>query len=627
MTTPRRDMRILSDPELTALARGEGPPDVVAVLRRSAANRNTLLLRAALTAADEQGHSAEARALRENFALLAAVQRAAAPVVSRMLATAQVGEWAAYLLRRLQGSADDGLPLAVTSDHLGAIAAAAAIHADVPCEVRVRTRDRAVMLPTLGLAMLGADGTATIRHRSAPTPVTTVELDSTVVTLPAGRHTDAVAWRGLRLLATQAEGRRMVVALDDIDPYRDAAARDQGLRATGRLSAADADSWHEHLHQAWRLLVRHHPEHAESLSSGVACLVPLARDPATGNAASFASPDGFGAIALTAPLSGEGLADSLIHEFQHAKLNSVLGVMALYDGNDDGKLYSPWRDDPRPLVGLLHGAYAYVGVTDFWSRQRLVLDEPTAHFEFARWRSQLLRAVDSLLTSPALTPEGRRWIVDMRDRSRGWLDDPVPNEARLWGEDSAADHYLCWRLRNLVPDERPVTDLVRARISGVPAPFGPAGVPTTVTQGGAPTQSADRLRLVHCLLRDPQRFAAEASDARESGAQAADVAHVRGAFEEAVGLYILDIGRNPGCRDQWAGLALARRRLGHLDAALWSAPEVVRAVHEGLLARGCPGDPLDLARWLADGAAPTPATAGARSDGGAGIVGVDVLRD
>lgn len=37
---------------------------------------------------------------------------------------------------------------------------------------------------------------------------------------------------------------------------------------------------------------------------------------------------------------------------------------------DDGqRFYAPWRDDARPVSGLLQGAYAYLGLSRFW-RQR-----------------------------------------------------------------------------------------------------------------------------------------------------------------------------------------------------------------------------------------------------------------
>ena len=62
------------------------------------------------------------------------------------------------------------------------------------------------------------------------------------------------------------------------------------------------------------------------------------------------------------------LASVLVHECQHAKLNAVLDLIPL-SRPDQARYYAPWREDPRPLGGLLHGAYAYLGVSDFWRVQ------------------------------------------------------------------------------------------------------------------------------------------------------------------------------------------------------------------------------------------------------------------
>ncbi len=40
--------------------------------------------------------------------------------------------------------------------------------------------------------------------------------------------------------------------------------------------------------------------------------------------------------------------------------------------------YAPWRPDPRPAHGLLQGAYAYLGVTEFWQRQHPYEDSGAA---------------------------------------------------------------------------------------------------------------------------------------------------------------------------------------------------------------------------------------------------------
>jgi hypothetical protein len=39
--------------------------------------------------------------------------------------------------------------------------------------------------------------------------------------------------------------------------------------------------------------------------------------------------------------------------------------------------YAPWRSGPRPLNGLLQGAYAFLGVSGFWRQQRRSPGRPT----------------------------------------------------------------------------------------------------------------------------------------------------------------------------------------------------------------------------------------------------------
>lgn len=67
------------------------------------------------------------------------------------------------------------------------------------------------------------------------------------------------------------------------------------------------------------------------------------------------------------------LALLLIQEFQHVKLGAVLDLYDLFDPADDRLLHAPWRDDPRPLEGLLQGTYAHLAVTDFWHARHEVV--------------------------------------------------------------------------------------------------------------------------------------------------------------------------------------------------------------------------------------------------------------
>jgi HEXXH motif-containing protein len=62
-----------------------------------------------------------------------------------------------------------------------------------------------------------------------------------------------------------------------------------------------------------------------------------------------------------------------VHENQHIKLSVLLDQMPVTHQSitlASGTCRSaPWRLDPRPVIGLLQGIYAYLGVTGFWRRR------------------------------------------------------------------------------------------------------------------------------------------------------------------------------------------------------------------------------------------------------------------
>lgn len=61
------------------------------------------------------------------------------------------------------------------------------------------------------------------------------------------------------------------------------------------------------------------------------------------------------------------VADLLCHETAHLRLQSFLALDPLLE--DDPERYpSPWRDDPRPLIGLVLGVHAFLDVVTFYRR-------------------------------------------------------------------------------------------------------------------------------------------------------------------------------------------------------------------------------------------------------------------
>ncbi|MGO4760843.1 HEXXH motif-containing putative peptide modification protein, partial [Streptomyces sp. 2MCAF27] len=167
------------------------------------------------------------------------------------------------------------------------------------------------------------------------------------------------------------------------------------------------------------------------------------------------SPEAYGCVLLNPPTDSVTLAASLIHEAQHVKLSALLDLVPLIHGGLEEIHYAPWRVDPRPLRGLLHGVYAFLGATAFWqARRHAVLDEttPSADFEFALRRAQTSHGLRTLRTHAELTALGDRFLRGIEDRLAAWLAEPVPEVPLRAAEDLNLDHRLLHRLHHLSVD-------------------------------------------------------------------------------------------------------------------------------------------------------------------------------
>jgi uncharacterized protein len=305
--------------------------------------------------------------------------------------------------------------------HLANIAAAAAVRAGATASLDVQVLDGSVHLPTLGVLAAGPGGTARLETSGGA-----FALD--------GRAAEGPGWHPVRRISAGD----FSVALEDTDPFRDC----HRWPAAGRLTGEEADAWQRAFERAWALIESDHPEYAPGLRSGLTTVVPLA--PASGGRqVSSAARHAFGAVAVALPDDPAMLALLLIHEFQHVKLGALLDVLDLYDERDTRSFYAPWRDDPRPLEGLLQGAYAHLAVTGFWRTRRRVAPDP-GQVQFARWRRHTAEAIETLAASGALTPLGARFVTEMRRSIMPWLDEPVSESAAGAAARAARDHRERW---------------------------------------------------------------------------------------------------------------------------------------------------------------------------------------
>jgi uncharacterized protein len=99
----------------------------------------------------------------------------------------------------------------------------------------------------------------------------------------------------------------------------------------------------------------------------------------------------------------------------------------LHDRHDTRLFEAPWRQDPRPLEGLLQGTYAHIGVTDFWRVRRFTAPDAAerarAEAEFGLWFGHTLRATAVLAGTGSLTPLGSRFVEAMRTTLESWTSE------------------------------------------------------------------------------------------------------------------------------------------------------------------------------------------------------------
>ncbi len=396
-------------------------------------SKHALLLRGVLNATRDAG-AAQARCARIGSEVLAEVERRDRPVADGVMRYPAVGAWAVRTLLGRRG--DDRTPNAAPA-RLSAVAAAAAIRSGLDAEVPVLPINGIVSLPSLGAARVDAES-AVVRSRPDRAEVRWARGG---VDIPADAQHDAPGWQGLRRCQTG----EFTTVIEDLDPFRMPAVNE----VAPRLTAAEARRWISSLRQGWQVLTAGHPAIAAEAAAAVSVIVPL-RQSAYGHISS-SSPETFGAVAMSLPPDPDTCASTLTHELQHLKLCAILDILRLTQPDDGRRYYAPWRSDPRPAAGLLQGAYAYLGVTEFWRVQRLLAAgaaQRRAEEEFALWRAGTVRTIGTLLSSNLLTPNGTRFVRRMAQAASGWASEPVPAAAQAAAQREAGRHLSQWEAAN-----------------------------------------------------------------------------------------------------------------------------------------------------------------------------------
>jgi len=413
-------------PMFAELAAGGGGVDVIRRLRQANRSRTLLAIGLIATETARQAH-ADAPVVAAAYRVLDELREQAPDAAARVLDDPAVGMWAIGTARGLAGTA-----LAARPGALAQIAAAVAVRAGLPAELGVAGGPD-LRLPSLGTMRLPGPAIR-IRPGGAETVVTG---GGQSVRIPGAVGEPAAGWRPM---VTAALGARTV-------PLEDWAftSLPGGFAGEPQSPApSHATAWSEMLTASVRLLEHHGL--AGTITETLRSIGPL-RSRAQ-NSATLA--DAFGCVLMTLPSDARTGAVTLVHEVQHAKLAALMDLVPLVESVASQRFYAPWRQDPRPLLGLLHGAYAYLGIIAFWRRQRQFEQDSDAEFiaevEFARWRQATTETVHTIVSRPELTSHGRTFTEYMSATLAEMSSDSVSASARKAAERLNNTHRARWKL-------------------------------------------------------------------------------------------------------------------------------------------------------------------------------------
>ncbi|MGW0332492.1 aKG-HExxH-type peptide beta-hydroxylase [Streptomyces sp. NPDC003011] len=623
--------------DLDELAEGRMPPATAQRVRAVERGRRMLMLRAVVEAAQEApaDSASPLSPVATALDLLVRSEHVRPDVVADLLDHPGLGVWAVRTLERLRagdrpdGTAREGVPpLWRELGYLHALAASAALRASLPSTIDLPVLGGGVPLPTLGRVTLPRpEGHGTARQEVAVLRVASGHREPPLLTvsgrqftLPADLSLPDGVWRPLRRVAGHGDAPERALVLDDSDPYRD--FRDSPQSSPAPLAQEEADRWALLLRAADESLVRRHPYAAELRATALRVLVPLPRAPRY-RPMSASYNEAFGSALMSLHEEVPDFAATLVHEARHSALNGLMHQLPLCEdpvpGREPPLLYAPWRGDPRPPAGLLHGAYAFAGVADFWRVERRALTGAAAdlaHFEFALWCAAVAEALETLRSCPGLTVPGRRFVTAMAEDVAVWAREPVPARAGVLAREESADLRAVWRARHMRPDADGVRRLADAWLRGAD----PATLPDVRSdlrpdpRFGAPDPRGELRR---ALLDGAGSLAAHAQSdgyaaARSPALTAADVALLGGDAGRAAEGYLGLLTDDPRSPSAWAGLGFALSASDEPAAAqaLLRRPEVVRAVYLTLRRRcGEAPDPRAVSDWIGR----TPAVHAART--------------
>ena len=206
----------------------------------------------------------------------------------------------------------------------------------------------------------------------------------------------------------------IVLCTIDNNPLRDLEAHPDKDGNAMNLGGRRVQAWVATLREALAIVERTLPDFRAEIDLLLQHVVPVGFDAESHLSASYR--ESLGTIYVSLHPNPLTMAEAIIHEVSHNKLNALLELDPLLRNGYTETYTSPVRPDPRPLMGVLLAVHAFQPV----ARMLEQLDDPALERRFDQVRAQnregvsVLEAADPTPVGAGLLDEIRRWDTHFR---------------------------------------------------------------------------------------------------------------------------------------------------------------------------------------------------------------------
>ena len=174
----------------------------------------------------------------------------------------------------------------------------------------------------------------------------------------------------------------------DDSPLSDVEAHPDKSGNAVDLGGRTPTQWTRALDDALGLIETHFPEMAADIALVLQQVVPVGYDAERHLSASYA--ENLGTIYVSLHDDPMTMAEAIIHEVSHNKLNALMRLDPLLHNAFSPLFTSPVRPDPRPLHGVLLAVHAFVPVAQLYARMRDAGHPWAARPDFARRHAEIV---------------------------------------------------------------------------------------------------------------------------------------------------------------------------------------------------------------------------------------------